>query len=116
MKCRAKVIYYQKKNKNGSKRIAMTLKPNMSDDEIAWTLDHANKKTLELTARNGLMYECQGKIIMEVSAEDEPYMGGSSAVLAVRYKCDTCGHAYYPQLPDSHNLDEWLNNILSNME
>lgn len=44
---------------------------------------------------------CEGKIVATVTAEDEPYMGGSSAVFSITYKCDTCDNEFYPELPQT---------------
>lgn len=109
MKCNAKVIY----RKNG--KIFITLPPGKPDEEYEYVISQFTQKELSkinLFAKNGLLYECQGKVKMEVSAEDEPYYGGTSAKLEVVYKCDTCGHSYYPNMPDSYNLNIWLNGIL----
>lgn len=53
---------------------------------------------------------CGGTIEALVAAEDEPYMGGSSAVLSISYKCSRCGHTYHgTTLPsDSDTLSAWL--------
>ena len=44
---------------------------------------------------------CEGKIVATVAAEDEPYMGGTSAVFSITYKCDTCDNDFYPELPQT---------------
>ncbi len=121
MKCRAKIVYYKKLKANGQKRIAYTFKPGATDAEQAWFLNQspflykdADNK-FDIFARNGEMYECQGKVTAEIVAEDEPYMGGSSASLEVIFKCDTCGHTYYPNLPTKYTINEWVNGILDKL-
>lgn len=44
---------------------------------------------------------CDGNIVATVDAEDEPYMGGSSAAFTVSYKCDRCDNQFYPELPQN---------------
>lgn len=54
---------------------------------------------------------CQGNIIATVAVENEPYMGGTSATLAVEYRCDRCKEFIYgPHLPRE---DDELSAILT---
>ena len=57
--------------------------------------------------------KCDGDIVAEVSAVDEPY--GLGADLSVEFKCNKCG--YMPDgLPTGeHSLNEFLNKILEDM-
>jgi hypothetical protein len=117
MKCRAKVIYFAKKTKTGKKSIAFTLNPDSTSDELLRFIKYDKRPSrYELYARNGEMYECQGHIQCQISAINEPYMGGSSAGLSVIFKCDTCGHSHYPYLFNEYTINEWINNIISKME
>jgi hypothetical protein len=121
MKCRAKIIYFKKLDSNGNKRIAQVLNPDITDDQIQYFISQCkknNKKWLEkvdLYAISNIMYECQGKVSVEVKAVDEPYMGGSSASLEVEYKCSICGCTYYKNMPDKHNINDWMNFIISDL-
>jgi hypothetical protein len=115
MKCKAKLIYCT--NKKGVRKIFGTLPPNCNREEaFAWfdRIQTQSRNKLDMLADNGEMWECQGKVKAHIVAEDEPYMGGSSAVLRVTFRCDTCGHTNYPNLPDEYNVDEWINGILDN--
>lgn len=42
---------------------------------------------------------CDGRIIAKVEADEEPYMGGSSAVFSVSYQCDRCSNSFFLELP-----------------
>ena len=44
---------------------------------------------------------CDGNVVATVEAEEEPYMGGSSAILSITYKCDKCANDFFPELPQS---------------
>lgn len=55
---------------------------------------------------------CDGKITVEIKAVDEPYYGGSSAMLEVNYKCDKCEFPYYESLPNQYNINEFMKNII----
>lgn len=57
---------------------------------------------------------CQGDIESQIRAENDPYYGGTNAVLLVNFVCNQCGGGYYPErnLPISYNINEWINNIL----
>jgi len=44
---------------------------------------------------------CEGKIKVKVTAEDEPYYGGCSAVFSIDYVCEECGWTFYPHLPQT---------------
>lgn len=44
---------------------------------------------------------CDGKIIANVSAEDEPYYGGCSSTLSITYVCEKCDNAFFPELPQT---------------
>lgn len=52
--------------------------------------------------------ECGGNITAEVSAEEEPVMGGMYSKLEVNYTCDKCCGSGYLDLPQEHNISEWL--------
>jgi hypothetical protein len=108
MKCKAIVIPYKK----GKGKITL---PN---DDIAKTVNYV-RETWSQRDQDKLDFDnvsiCQGKIMVSVLAEDEPYYGGTSATLEVRFRCDTCDHQYYPNLPTSYGLNEWINKLLDGM-
>ncbi len=113
MKCKAKVIYTKKG------KIFQTINPLATEQEIEYFVNSIGAKHLEkvnLYAENGQMYECQGKVVATIEAQDEPYFGSSSASLNIDYKCDTCGHTYYPQLPDAYHINDWFNTQLDKMD
>ena len=122
MKCRARIIYFKKLDGNGNKRIAQVLNPDVTDDQIAYFVSQCEKnnkqwlRKVNLYSPNGIMYECQGNVTMEVRAVDEPYMGGTSAALEVEYRCSKCNCTYYKNMPDEYSLNDWLNVIVSNMD
>lgn len=53
----------------------------------------------ELLAAGGEV--CDGNIEVSINAEEEPYMGGCSAVLDITYRCSKCSSTYYPHLPQN---------------
>lgn len=115
MKCKTGLIYVT--NKKGVRKIHTTLPPNCTREEaFSWfnRCQEYTKLNLDMLASNGEIWECQGKIKVHILAEEDPYFGGTSAVLRVTFKCDTCGNTNYPNLPDSYNINEWVNGILDN--
>jgi hypothetical protein len=114
MKCRAKVIRYKK-----SGRVCFTINPDANPSQVEYAINSIPAKKLEalnLYADNGLLQECQGKIVGTIQAVEEPYYGGVSADLSVEFKCDTCGHSYYPNLPTKYNINDWINSFLEKIE
>ena len=57
---------------------------------------------------------CYGPVKAVIEARDEPYYGGTSAVLEIRYVCTQCGEAIPkefldPTLPSTDSeLSEWV--------
>jgi hypothetical protein len=59
---------------------------------------------------------CQGAVKVTVTADDEPYMGGCSAVFSIDYLCDECGWTFYPHLPQSaEGISKLLTNVIGDM-
>lgn len=111
MKCNAKIIYYKEKTTKGKERIAYTVNPDLLGEEVVGMIPRTSIPKVSLSKVN----RCQGKIVIFVTAEEEPYMGGSSATLEVNYRCDTCGHRFYPRLPTSYNINEWLTKVIEEL-
>lgn len=117
MRCNCVLTLKERRNAHGT---AMRVDPAMT--QTWWqTSDKgvggARSKTFEelLDAPNTKL--CEGKISVSVDAEDEPYMGGSSAVLAINYKCYECGNAFYPQLPQTaEDLNKLLERMVETMD
>jgi hypothetical protein len=59
---------------------------------------------------------CGGTIRASVEAVDEPYMGGSSAILEVSFRCGTCDWTFYPELPNQYSINEFLTKVISELE
>lgn len=45
------------------------------------------------------LIRCAGRIVATISAIEEPYFGGTSAEISIKYRCDTCGCDIFPELP-----------------
>ena len=100
MRCGAVITYKERRSQAGTR---MAIDPNAT---VTWyatgdlgvfdwhapLADYLAKPNTEI---------CDGNIVATVEAEDEPYMGGSSAVLSLTYKCDKCGNEFFPELPQS---------------
>jgi hypothetical protein len=57
---------------------------------------------------------CDGNIVCtKLEAEDEPYFGGCSSVMAVEYACDKCGISFAAELPEPIEL---VNEALANID
>jgi hypothetical protein len=57
--------------------------------------------------------ECGGKIVATIKANEEPYMGGVSAVLEVTFTCVRCNCFFFPELPTSDkSLSEFITMLL----
>jgi hypothetical protein len=65
----------------------------------------------------GELIRCAGKVVAKIEAVEEPYLGGMSASLSVKFFCDTCGW-YHDDLPDQEfSLNKWLNeSVLSKIK
>ena len=59
---------------------------------------------------------CEGRIRVEIAAEDEPYMGGSSATLEVGYSCSLCDNRFWPELPAADKINEFLEGLISKID
>lgn len=102
MVCNSLLIYY-KEEVNGKKRLFSSISPSWRDEPNFleyWKENNVTPKTLAKIDLVGTM-NCDGRIICEVSAVDEPYYGGSSASLEIKYKCDKCGQTYFKHLPQN---------------
>ncbi len=111
MKCDARIIYYKKLTKNGKKRIFTTLSSDWDLIEWSKSLPESVWGRIDFTD----IKECGGKVIANIGCHEEPGYGeeySTWAELDVEFKCDSCGHAHYPNLPNQHNISDWLNKIL----
>lgn len=77
--------------------------------------DHTNTRSVENLLANGYSI-CGGKVMASVEATDEPYYGGSSAVLEVGYECQRCSNRFWPELPDSGRINEFLTKFIEEMD
>lgn len=60
---------------------------------------------------------CDGQIIATVEAEEEPYMGGSSAVFSVSYRCDKCSNQFFLELPqDEESVSAMLTSYIATLD
>ncbi len=58
---------------------------------------------------------CGGHVVMsKLGAYDEPYYGGTSAVLEMQFKCERCGNTYFGQeVPtDADELRAFVTQVL----
>lgn len=110
MKCNAFLVN-RTNPKTGKVSKFASYEPNCTIDIMEW-LQKSTRPSIfsELTLQED---RCDGTIRVRVSAEDEPYMGGSSAVLEVELSCDKCGHSHYPSILD---FNTWLNKILEKVD
>lgn len=73
-----------------------------------------------ISKRNGQGFWkiCDGDIEINVGVGYIPYFGGSDAELEVEFRCNKCGNSHYPDrnLPQSYNINEWLNKILKEIK
>lgn len=110
MKCNRKIFYYSKTSKPGKRRIFGYVGPNQNI-----------RDTVQYWASNRQDFDrhydtCDGDVMAEIKAIDEPYYGGASAELSVEFKCSKCKCTHYPELPDKYNINEWLNKVLREMK
>lgn len=112
MRCGSLLIYY-KEEVRGKRKLFSSISPSWRDDPNFfeyWKDNAVTSKTLAKLDLTGTM-DCDGNIICEVRAVDEPYYGGSSAELQIRYKCDKCGQTYFKHLPQtSSELSDFMTN------
>lgn len=102
MKCNSFLVYY-KEDVKGKRKIFSSISPSWRYEPNFfeyWKENNVTPKTLAKIDLAGTM-DCDGNIICEVSAVDEPYFGGSSASLEIKYKCDKCGQTYFKHLPQT---------------
>jgi hypothetical protein len=107
-------MYVKRVEKNGKFKIV---------EQRSWitTLDHSVSLNGWGLSAEQLLAEgaeiCDGKIEARVEAEDEPYMGGSSAVLTITYTCEKCHGQHFPHLPeDSKSLGKFLTEVIEQMD
>jgi len=113
MKCNSRIYYWANKRKN-NKRVLHTIVSIRGRDsnEISWI-----EKNMNDNEKVDPNFEvCDGDISIEILAEDEPYMGGTSAKLEVKYKCTKCSCNYYKDLPNEYNINEFFNDWLNKYE
>lgn len=89
-----------------------------------WTaqeaIEYADRlgKAVPKEARSSTPHRCGGRLLVEVDAHDEPYMGGTYAQLEVAVTCELCGSEFHPgrQVPNIININNWLQSILDKMK
>lgn len=108
MKCNSRIYFF-----TGTKKIAFSVPPPYNDASSIIAYNQKHRKNFMSRVDLDNFSKCTGNVRIRVSAEDEPYFGGTSASLNIEYKCDHCGQTNYSGLPDNeHALNVWLNNIL----
>lgn len=114
MKCNARKYFWaNKKKKNGDKVIHSVISMRgMTLDEVVWL----EKQISEQKNIDPNFLICDGDIVGEIVAEEEPYMGGVSSKLDVKYKCTKCSCNYYKDLPDEYNINDFFNDWLNKNE
>lgn len=101
LQCGAYVRYEERRRKGSGKPY---LKPSIPvtwwqvPGEGPFSADGKNFRSREELVNAGYVV-CDGNVVATVKAEDEPYFGGASAVLAVSYRCDKCGNTTFLELP-----------------
>ena len=100
MRCGAIITYKERRNQSGTSMV----------------LDRRNVQTWWGTSDKGVFPKapsfadylakpntkvCEGEVAVKVEAEEEPYYGGSSAVLSIKYECNFCGNTFFPELPQT---------------
>jgi hypothetical protein len=112
MKCGALVKWETRKKKGSGEAYQKAVRHR---DWWSLQVNPDGAKAEELLAEG---YEpCDGNIVANVDAVDEPFYGGCSAKLEVEYKCDTCGHNFYHQLPETQEfVSELLTQAISNID
>lgn len=116
MKCKAFVLYYRKVNKRGDKIIFATFESGVSiNDEIKALKSRSPSFSKSVDFDN--VETCDGTVFGSISCHDEPdYVSSTYPELDVMFKCDTCGHSHYSNLPNKYTINEWLNERLNEME
>lgn len=111
MKCNARIYYWANKRKN-NKRVLHTIVSirGRDSEQISWIEKSMNELSKNVDPNFDV---CDGNIIGEILAEDEPYMGGTSAKLNVKYRCTKCSCNYYGDLPNENNVNAWFNDWLN---
>lgn len=118
MRCNCVLTLKERRNAHGT-----TMRPDPAITQTWWqTSDKGvgtpkRSKTFDqlLEAPNTKL--CEGKISVKIEAEDEPYMGGSSAVLSITYKCYECGNTFFPHLPQTSDaLNALLEGVVEGMD
>lgn len=111
MKCNSKIFFYKKTNKDGTRKIKASVCPWYSPQEFQIV------RSRIVTDKVDPNWEiCDGKIIADVEAVNEPDYGGSYAALNVTYKCNKCGQMSFPDLPNEFTISEFLTDIIEKME
>ena len=60
--------------------------------------------------------QCDGDIVVEVRAVEEPEWGGTNAALEIEYRCSKCGNLFFGELPQtSEELSRFLTSIIAAM-
>ena len=112
MKCTAKVIFGHRTKGKSTKEKQLGYVQEQFHDNLEEYLSPWKKEGYTITRISNL---CEGKIIAEVRAEDEPYYGGTSANLVVNFTCDRCGCTYFKDLPNESSISEFLTNVVENL-
>ena len=124
MRCNA--ILIMKRTPSVKKSIQMWVDParleniegplNQRLDKLLDDLRRSRKGNIYwATDERGEYIRCQGKILVDIQAVDEPYFGGSSASLEITYKCNECGcTSFMGRVPT--DTTNFLQTILDKME
>jgi hypothetical protein len=59
---------------------------------------------------------CDGRILVNIEAVDEPDWGGTYATLVVEYKCEKCGNILFPHLPNKYELKDYMQKHVDELE
>ncbi len=115
MKCNSRIYYWaNKKKKNGKPSIHTIVSVRgRSAEEISWIEKSMNELSKNVDPNFDI---CDGDIIGEIVAVEEPYMGGVSASLEVNYRCTKCSCNNYKDLPNQYSLETWFNDWLNKNE
>jgi hypothetical protein len=89
MKCRNHVLFETRKRRGSGKEYEY---PKVVHSWI-------HKEFGSYTSTPEKMVECGGNLVATIKANEEPYMGGVSAVLEVTITCDRCNCFFYPEIP-----------------
>lgn len=113
MKCNARIYYYKNTSKGGKRRFAYAIsEKGRSSGEIEYLVN----EVLSSGKVDPNFEICKGDVFGTIMADEEPYFGGTSAVLKVFYTCTDCRCTHYHHLPTENNINAWFNDWLNKNE